>query len=216
MRLFLASFRTLDDPERLVRLVGKRRTGLVVANAVDHEPDGVRAAKVADEVALLRGWGLRATELDLRAQTPVTVTEQLLEAGFVWVRGGNVFVLRRAMGACGLDQLLPQLLARDAFVYAGYSAGAAVLAPDLGPLAGCDDPAEADRLYGPAASTKGLGVLDRPFVPHVDPPGHPAGGTFDRVAAAYARAGEPFWGLRDGQALVVDGKRREAPDGASR
>ncbi|GAB3701239.1 Type 1 glutamine amidotransferase-like domain-containing protein [Mariniluteicoccus flavus] len=216
MRLFLASFRTVDDPERFVRLCGKGRTGLVCANAIDNEDPDVRAQKVRDEIALLKGWGLKATELDLRDEVPMTVAEKLLGAGFVWVRGGNVFVLRRAMGACGLDQLLPQLLARDVFVYAGYSAGPCVLAPDLAPFAVCDDPGEAERLYGAAAAMSGLGVLDRPFVPHLETPDHPESAVLDGVAAAYAAAGQPFWGLADGQALVIDGKRTEAPDGAAR
>ncbi|GAB3624040.1 hypothetical protein GCM10027418_21240 [Mariniluteicoccus endophyticus] len=214
MRLYLASFRPVPDPERFRALIGrKNRTGLVCVNAIDHEPADVRAEKLAAEIAALKEIGLKATELDLRAETPMSVAGKLLDAGFLWVRGGNVFVLRRAMGACGLDQLLPQMLARDAFVYAGYSAGGAVLAPDLAGFETCDDPAEADALYGPASSTKGIGVLDRPFVPHLGTPGHPESEVLEQVARAYAHADQEIWALRDGQALVVDGRRTEAPAG---
>lgn len=212
MRLFLASFRTLDDPDRLARLVGKHKTGLVIANAIDHEPADLRADKVTAEIALLKGWGLRASELDLRGQAPPAVAGALLETGFVWVRGGNTFVLRRAMGACGLDQLLPQLLRRDAFVYAGYSAGGCVMAPDLAPYAGCDDPAEADRLFGAASSTTGLGVVDHTLVPHLGSPDHPEAQALTRVAHALARAGKPLWPLADGEAVVIDGRRVEVPE----
>ena len=48
----------------------------------------------ADELASL---GFHATEIDLR-DGPAAV-ERLPEADVIWVRGGNVFALRRALGA---------------------------------------------------------------------------------------------------------------------
>jgi dipeptidase E len=73
-----------------------------------------------------------------------------------------------------------------------------VLAPSLRGLELVDDPGEAPRFDG-------LGVLDRPFVPHCASPGHPETAVCDRLAAYYAESGVPRHALRDGQALVVDG-----------
>lgn len=120
------------------------------------------------------------------------------------MRGGNVFVLRRALADSGADRVLIDLIRRDAIVYAGYSAGACVLSPDLTGLEHVDDiKAVANPL------TTGLALLDRPFVPHVRSPGHPETAACDAVAAAYAEAGRPHWALRDGEVLVVDDRRSE-------
>ena len=57
------------------------------------------------------------------------------------------------------------------------------------------------------AEFDGLSILDRPLVPHLVSPKHPENAALTRVARAYALAGKPYWALRDGDALVVDGNR---------
>ena len=59
-------------------------------------------------------------------------------------------------------------------------------------------------MYG-TVEFDGLSILDRPFVPHLGSPEHPESEALTRVAAAYDQVGKAYWGLRDGQALVVDG-----------
>ncbi|AIY00024.1 hypothetical protein ART_0425 [Arthrobacter sp. PAMC 25486] len=59
-------------------------------------------------------------------------------------------------------------------------------------------------MYG-TVEFDGLHILDRPFIPHLGSSDHPENKILTQVAAAYARQGEPYWALRDGQALVVDG-----------
>ena len=56
-------------------------------------------------------------------------------------------------------------LAADRFVYAGYSAGPCVLAPSLAGLDLCDSPEDCQATYGDVRFD-GLGILDRPVVPH--------------------------------------------------
>jgi Peptidase family S51/Major Facilitator Superfamily len=99
----------------------------------------------------------------------------------------------------GADDVLIDLIRRNAIVYAGYSAGACVLTPDLAGLERVDD---IKVVANPL--TTGLALLDRPFVPHVRSPGHPETATCDALAAAYAKAGRPHWALRDGEVLVVE------------
>jgi dipeptidase E len=90
--------------------------------------------------------GLDVTLMDLREPAAVA---NLATYDIVWVRGGNVFVLRQVLANTGTDIVLLDLLHRNAVVYGGYSAGACVLAPDLTGLALVDDPAAvAEPIYG--------------------------------------------------------------------
>jgi dipeptidase E len=122
----------------------------------------------------------------------------------VWVRGGNVFVLRSAMARSGADVVLSELVASDALVYAGYSAGPCVLAPSLRGLELCDDPG-AVAATGGEVIWEGLGLLDHAFVPHLNSPGHPETELLARTAEHYRLTGVPHITLRDGQALLING-----------
>jgi dipeptidase E len=122
----------------------------------------------------------------------------------IWVRGGNTFTPRRVFGDSGADEALTALLQGDALVYGGYSAGACILTPDLSDLQHVD---EISVVAAPI--TTGLGLLDRPFVPHVASPGHPETTACDEVSAALRRRGQDYWALSDGDVLVVDGERTQ-------
>ena len=203
MKLYLSSFRLGDHPDRLVALLPPAARVAVICNSIDAEAPEVRREKVADEITWLVGLGLRAEELDLRDATDLRI--RLTSYDGVWVRGGNVFVLRAAMAASGADGILPELIRSEELVYAGYSAGPCVLAPSLRGLELCDDitAVDGDVIWD------GLGVLDHAIVPHLDSPGHPETELLAGVADLYDRTGVPHLRMRDGQALVVDGGRRE-------
>ncbi|HEU4948304.1 MAG TPA: Type 1 glutamine amidotransferase-like domain-containing protein [Kribbella sp.] len=229
MRLYLSSFRLGDRPERLVELIPPPARVAVIANAIDAEPADVRAEKVRQEIAWLTELGLSADELDLRDWFPDPgraadakrlrdtdsggtvdaqgLREQLISYQGVWVRGGNVFVLRSAMARSAADTVLHELVASDAIVYAGYSAGPCVLAPSLRGLEMCDDPG-AVAATGGELRWDGLGLIDEAFVPHVDSPGHPETELLARTAEFYRDTGVPHLTLRDGQALIVNGTHR--------
>lgn len=200
MRLYLSSFRTGARPDALVALAGGQRTALI-PNALDGLPPEVRDIGLLRDLGDLGAIGLDVTTVDLREPGAV---HSLADYDIVWVRGGNVFVLRRVLADTGADAVLLDLLPSDMVVYGGYSAGACVLADDLTGLKLVDDPHVAtDPLM------TGLGLLDRPFVPHVRSPGHPETAACDAVSAAYAATGQPHWALRDGEVLLVDGDRTE-------
>jgi dipeptidase E len=169
----------------------------VVANAMDAQPAAERATGVERKFSDLGALGLDVAELDLRQPD---VTSQFAGFDIVWVRGGNVFVLRRVLADSGADGVLIDLIRRNAIVYAGYSAGTCVLAPDLAGLERVDDIKAVARPL-----TTGLAVLDRPFVLHVRSPGHPETADCDAVASAYAEAGRPHWALRDGEVVLGRG-----------
>jgi dipeptidase E len=201
MRLYLSSFRLGDHPRRLRALAGPVRRVAVIANAMDVAPDDVRRAGVEKELVALRDLGFDPEEVDLRE--PLAARE-LENADVVWVPGGNAFVLRRAMADCGIEQLLVNRIKQNDLVYAGYSAGPAILAPDLRGIERIDDiTAVAEPIWD------GLGLLDRPFVPHVDSPGHPETTACDNLSAEFTRTGKMHWALRDGDVLLVEAERPE-------
>lgn len=209
MRMYLSSFRLGDHPEELLALLGEPPGPIaVVADAMDGRPPDERAAGVRREIDALATLGFRPSEVDLRDffDRPGGDVHAAL-AGFpaLWVRGGNVFMLRYALARSGADVALRTLLERDRLVYAGYSAGPCVLAPSLRGLERCDDAGAVPATYGDPVVWDGLGVLDHVVVPHVDSPGHPESAALGEVAAHYRARGVPHRTLRDGQAMVVRG-----------
>ncbi|GAB3928983.1 hypothetical protein GCM10011575_13870 [Microlunatus endophyticus] len=206
MRLYLSSFGLGDRPELFSSLVTGERRGWVIMNAIDGQDEARRIADRRIQLDQLDRIGLHADDLDLRTVDPGTARERFGDPDFVWVRGGNVFVLRMALARSGLDQILIEHTTQDRLVYAGYSAGPCVLAPSLAGLERCDPTDPCIVAYG-SVRFDGLGVLDRPFVPHLDSPGHPESSMLGEVAAAYGAAGQAYWALKDGQALVIQGDR---------
>lgn len=210
MRLYMSSYRMGDHPEHLRALIrdGERRA-VVIANAIDDEPPDVRAGAVERELTDLAALGFDAAELDLRdyfGQAP-RLRGRLDGVGLAWVRGGSTFLLRHALLHSGGDTVLRDLLARDALVYAGYSAGLCVLAPTLRGLEIVDDPAAVARVYGAEPVWDGLAVIGEAFIPHYRSPGHPESAAMERVVEYYRFRGIPYRTVRDGEAVVVDGDR---------
>jgi dipeptidase E len=205
MRLFLASYRFGAHAGALAGLAGAPGRVAVIANACDAWPQS-RAAAVTSDLVPLRMLGYRPEEVDLREYTgrAAALEQRLAEFPMLWVRGGNTFVLRAQFARSGADLVIGRLLAADALVYAGYSAGACVLAPDLHGLETADDPAEVLPACGIEPRWDGLGLIDRPIVPHIDSPTDP-GGDGNRLAAAYRAAGIEHWALTDDDVVVVDG-----------
>lgn len=209
MRLYLSSFRVGAAGDALVAMVDQPARAAVVANAMDAAPPEVRREAVELELAALRDLGLDAMELDLRnyVDDGPRLAADLTGFQLLWVRGGNVFVLRSAMARSHADDIVRDVLARDALVYGGYSAGPCALGPSLRGLEEVDDPTAVTVAYGDGAEVvwDGIGVLDRAFVPHVASPEHPESAACDRLAAGLRAQGIAHWALRDGQVLVVDG-----------
>jgi dipeptidase E len=208
MRLYLSSFRMGDHPEHLTALVGEDgRRAVVIANAMDDAPPDVRRVAVKLELAALADLGLDAVELDLRecfAQQK-RLRRELAGVSMAWLRGGNTFMLRYALYRSGGDAAFRELLAADALVYAGYSAGCCVLSPSLRGLELVDDADAVTRSYGTEPVWDGLALLNEAFVPHYRSPGHPETAAIDRVVARYRAGGVAHRTLRDGQALLVSG-----------
>jgi dipeptidase E len=174
---------------------------------MDAAPPEIRSNGVKRELSALTALGLVADELDLRDHfdTHGAVGSELRRYDIVWLRGGNVFMLRYALARSGTDAELTRLLDKDAIVYSGYSAGPCVLAPTLRGLEIVDNPAVVEELYGDQPIWEGLGLIDYSIVPHVDSPDHPESAGLGLVAQHYRRLGVLHTTLRDGEVLVIDG-----------
>lgn len=208
MRLYLSSFRMGDHPEQLVALAGRGARVAVIANAMDDAPTVVRSGGVDREIVALTELGFTPEEVDLRDYFGHESKLEQALAGFdaLWLRGGNVFVLRYALERSGADTVITNALARDALVYGGYSAGSCVLAPSLRGLEAVDDATAVIRMYGSEPIWHGLGILDHAIVPHCQSPAHPESAALEAVAERYRSAGVPHQTLRDGQIVVVNGE----------
>ena len=207
MRLYLSSYQMGDHPEQLACLVGEGgRRAVMIANAIDDIPVKIRRLFAERELAALGELGFDAAELDLRDYfgEPERLRRDLAGVALAWLRGGNVFMLRYALRRSGGDSVFRDLLASDALVYGGYSAGPCVLSPSLRGLEAVDDAEAVGRVYGAEPVWDGLGVLAEAFVPHVQSPGHPQ--SADLIAERYRAAGVPHRTLRDGQVLLINGE----------
>jgi dipeptidase E len=197
-----------DHPEHLAALVGGNgRKAVVIANALDEAPADVRRSGVERELAALADLGFDAIELDLRDYfgQEQHLRRDLAGVGLAWLRGGNVFMLRFALFRSAGDVVFRDLLAEDALVYAGYSAGACVLSSTLRGLEVVDDAGAVMRIYGSEPVWDGLALLKEAFLPHYQSPGHPETAAVDLVAARYQAEGVGYRPLRDGQALLING-----------
>jgi dipeptidase E len=160
--MYLSSFRVGNCPDRLIELARGGTRAAVIANAMDAAPSEIRTDGVTRELNALTALGLVAEELDLRDHfgTRGAVGSELRRYDIVWLRGGNVFMLRYALARSDADVELTRLLDKDALVYSGYSAGPCVLAPTLRGLETVDSPVVVEQLYGDHPIWEGLGVID--------------------------------------------------------
>jgi dipeptidase E len=100
MRLYLSSFRVGNRPDALLGLLGEGRRTAMIPNACDSYASGDRIDGTRQELDRLRAVGLQPEELDLRDHfggDPANLTAMFSAYDLVWLRGGNVFNLRRAM-----------------------------------------------------------------------------------------------------------------------
>jgi dipeptidase E len=208
MRLFLSSFRLGNVPHELLRLTGDNKQAVIIVNACDELPETDRQIRVRQEIALLGELGFNSTEIDLRryfnnTKQQAELSNLLTTAGLVWVRGGNSFVLRRAMKASGFDAMITDLLNHDAIVYGGYSAGACVLSPSLKGIDMVDDPHVIPAGYDPAIVWEGLALISYAVVPHYKSI-LPESAAVDKLVQHYINHHILFRALRDEDVIVVD------------
>lgn len=214
MRLYLSSYRVGDRAGALLALLGPGNRAAIVSNALDNISQTARDIyrdDVYDPRAELGSLGILAEDIDLRKYfgRQDSLAADLQRYDLVWVTGGNVFTLRRAMRQSGFDAVIGEMLDRDAIVYGGFSAGAVVAGPSLEGFELMDDPDERPAGYHPDPARDGLGLIDVSIVPHYRS-AHPEAGAAERTARYLAARKRPFRALHDGEVIVWTGERATA------
>ncbi|MBP9763096.1 Type 1 glutamine amidotransferase-like domain-containing protein [Patescibacteria group bacterium] len=206
MRLYLSSYKLGNQPERFAQLVRENKRVAVIANSRDAFSDVRRGVSIQTEIEALQRIGLVGNELDLRMYIgkKEALTKELSTYGAVWILGGNAFVLRRVMADCGFDEAIKDLLKKDAFVYAGYSAAAVVLAPTLRGVEKVDPPSDVSDVLKAEILWQGLDVLPYMVVPHYKSD-HPESALIDEMVEFLEKERLPYKTIQDGQAVWVDG-----------
>lgn len=205
MKLYLSSYRLGDNPQKLVDLVGKNKKAALIANAADYHSKNERDERVTEGLDSLRSLGFKPIEVDLRVYfgKPGKLAKKLTEFGLVWVRGGNVFLLRRAFSQSGFDKWLIHQKDNKDLIYGGYSAGICVLTPSLKGIEIVDDPNLLAPGYKPKIIWEGLGFFDYAIVPHYKSD-HPESKSVDKVVAYYKKNKVKFVTLHDGEVIISE------------
>lgn len=203
MKLYLSSHRLGDEPGQLLELAGGAGEVAFVANALDGASKRTRRAVVQRGMEDLRRLSLTSTIVDLHQHfgDPDGLRSILAPYRILFVTGGNVFVLRRAMRRSGLDTLLLEAEGRDDLLYAAYSAGACVTGPTLEGFEKVDDPSVVPAGYPSDAPSSGLGIIDFSFIPHYESDHHESEAVAE-VLAHHERLGLPYRALRDGEVFI--------------
>lgn len=206
MRLYLSSFRNGNKPEELLGMIGAGRRTALILNAMDFLNEEARTADLDREVVRLKSIGLEPVEIDLRQYVGKTEALKAVASGFdlIWVRGGNVFILRRALAMSGFDIVLKDLLINDQVVYGGYSAGIDILQPHLHGIELVDDPNIIPEGYSKEVIWDCLGLLPYCVAPHYQSD-HPESADIDKTVEYYIQNHIPFVALKDGEAIVING-----------
>lgn len=210
MRLYLSSFRNGNSPEELLKLLGKGRRTALINNAQDFLSSPDRSSRRDEEIDRLKSIGLDPVEIDLRLyfDNSKGLKEKLADFDLVWVRGGNAFVLRRAFKQSGADEVIAELLTEDRVVYGGYSAGIDMLTPSLHGAELVDEPDIVPSGYHPDIIWECLGLVPYAIAPHYKSD-HPESAAIDKSVEYLINNHIPFIALRDGEAIVINGKNQE-------
>jgi dipeptidase E len=209
MKLYLSSYRLGSHPERFARLLPNRAKVAVIVNAIDSKSHQDRKERLLIELEDLRKLGLKPTEVDLRNfyQTKITAKD-LLGFDAVWVRGGNVFNLRRSFKQSGFDDVVIPLIKNDVLVYGGYSAGYCILSPTLHGVELCDHTNDVPEGLSSDIIWKGLGLIDYSIAPHYKS-NHYESDRIENVVAYFKEHNMKYRTISDGESVVVNGDLEE-------
>jgi len=208
MEFYLSSYKIGGEKEvqQLKDLIPPNKKTAYISNALDFSDDAERRKQSEQsDIDQLVAVGLDVETLDLRDyfDQPEKLEKDIKKYGVIWVRGGNVFVLRQAMKLSGFDKVLKKLAKGDNDVlYGGYSAGVCVLAPTLKGFEIIDDITKHPYPQQPDLIWEGLNLIDYSIVPHYQSD-HPETELANKVVEQYEKDGIPFRALKDGEVIII-------------
>ncbi len=206
MKLYLSSYKVGNQSQKLVGMFGVNKKVAVIANAMDFIADKTERQKaVQTEIDALKQLGLHGEEVDLRDYfgKPEALEAKLKSYGGLWVRGGNVFILRRAYSESGMDEWLKGQIGNKELVYGGYSARVCVLSPNLKGLELVDNPQNIPEGYKQEVNLEGVGLISFAFAPHYHSP-HPESEAVNRLVNYFQNQGIEYRPLSDGEVIVEE------------
>ncbi|MSU76366.1 peptidase [Patescibacteria group bacterium] len=143
--------------------------------------------------------GFKVETLDIEGKTISEISPVLDRNDVVLISGGNTFYLLQEVRRNGFDKEINRVIS-EGKKYVGSSAGSVILGPDIAYIDQMDNPAEAPEL----AFTKGLSEIPISIVPHRDNPKYSV-----RLGPLRKKSKGPVVNLRDGEAIVFKGSKRE-------
>lgn len=204
MKFYLSSYKIGRETKELKRLVPTGRKLGFIPNALDYVEVNARRESNEKNMKDLTDLGIEVEMLDLQDyfNKQDELKKKIAKLGGLWVRGGNVFVLRQAMKLSGLDEVLVGMKKKD-FFYGGYSAGGCVLSPNFrGWLELVDDP-KVNPYKGSKVIWEGLGLIDYAFVPHYKSDHHESEAV-GKVVEYCIENKILFKALRDGEVIIKE------------
>jgi dipeptidase E len=203
--MYLSSYLWGNRPEMLFQMLGNNKHAALITNSADQFPQEGIVERLKQDQAYLAVNGISSERLDLRNyfDNNNALTNDIEKFGLVWVRGANVFVLRRAFAQSGFDDLLTRLLKNDALVYGGYSAGACIMGSTLKGLDLVDDAEVSPNGYRPTTIWDGLNVLPYAIAPHFKS-NHPESQLIDKTIDYFKSHDIPYKALHDGEAILIN------------
>lgn len=207
MKFYLSSYKLGNESVRFKELVpsGNKKTAYI-PNALDFSDDlERRKTSEQSDVEQLRGLGLEIEIVDLRDyfDKQDKLQKKLEEFGVIWVRGGNLFVLRQAMKLSGFDNIIKNLVKKKDLLYGGYSAGVCVLSPTLRGIDLMDDLKV--KPYGNQSEIiwDGLGLINYSIVPHYKSE-HGESAAADKVVEYMIENKILFKTLKDEEVIIIE------------
>lgn len=182
MKLFLSS---MHPPKReqlpdLLASSPERTPVTLLPNARDGTSAKERDDFITTQIKRLGAIGLENVNiLDLRDFTGGNGNElkrKIGKTGLLWVPGGNTFALRYMMRVSGLEDELPDALAKGALTYSGYSAGSIAAGKSLSGinLETYDNPNLEEVYRNPGLTGKvineGMRIVEHTIIPHRNNP----------------------------------------------
>lgn len=205
MKFYLSSYKIGNNVDKLKNLIPENKKTAYISNALDFSNDIERRKQSeTTDTDQLKSLGLDVEVLDLRKyfDKQIELEKKILEFGVIWVRGGNLFVLRQAMKISGFDNVLKNIL-KNNILYGGFSAGICVLAPTLRGMDLMDDLTV--RPYGDQQEViwNGLNILDYSIVPHYHSD-HPESESANKAVEYLIENKLLFKALRDGEVIIIE------------
>ena len=203
MKYYLSSYRIGNKADKLKELVPVGKSLGFVPNALDHVDPKPRLESNENHMKDLTDLRISVEMLDLKKYfgKKEELKSKIDGLGGIWVRGGNVFVLRQAMKLSGLDEILKNMDRKD-FLYGGFSAAGCVLSPSLKSFQIVDDstimPYKIKKVVW-----EGLGLIDYVFLPHYKSD-HSESKDIDKEVQYCKENGMPFKTLRDGEVIIIE------------